>query len=228
MNFYDTVTSKNALEWYEMLPSHLRKTVDSERAKAPSGDSCKITDDPELWKKVTKEIGAPRPAVLPPESNPGDGYTSAQIAEEELRRKWVKRYDELKLAQVILELAPTLQKERMMLNQALGLSTDINGFPLQVEGLDDTQAATVRWIQETGQTPIEVLVEMYRDPEVKVSDRIQAARAMLDFVHRKLPVKQEVETKDITAPRLDPKVIKGLSEKELSQLEALLKKMTNE
>ena len=137
-------------------------------------------------------------------------------------------YTEEQTVAVILAMAPTLQKERMMLNQALGLSTDINGFPLQVEGLDDTQAATVRWIQETGQTPIEVLVEMYRDPEVKVSDRIQAARAMLDFVHRKLPVKQEVETKDITAPRLDPKVIKGLSEKELSQLEALLKKMTNE
>ena len=112
-----------------------------------------------------------------------------------------------------------------MLNQALGLSTDINGFPLQVEGLDDTQAATVRWIQETGQTPIEVLVEMYRDPEVKVSDRIQAARAMLDFVHRKLSVKQEVETKDITEPKLSPTALKSLSDKDLKTLESLLSKL---
>lgn len=116
-----------------------------------------------------------------------------------------------------------------MLNQALGLSTDINGFPLQVEGLDDTQAATVRWIQETGQTPIEVLVEMYRDPEVKVSDRIQAARAMLDFVHRKLPLVQKIEQDvNLKEAKLDPKTLKGLTEKELKTLESLLKKMTDE
>ena len=224
VSFYDTVSEHNALSWYADIPQHLKKTIDAEIARLPGVLDAKKSD---ALYQVVAQVWGDRPE-LPEDHVDGYGLRHDEDFVIEVWREWARMYTEELTVSVILAMAPTLQKERMMLNQALGLSTDINGFPLQVEGLDDTQAATVRWIQETGQTPIEVLVEMYRDPEVKVSDRIQAARAMLDFVHRKLPVKQEVETKDITEPKLAAKVTKGLSDKELAQLEALLKKMTHE
>ena len=50
---------------------------------------------------------------------------------------------------------------------------------------------------------------------------------LLDAIkrERKVPVKQEVENKDITEPKLDAKMLKGLTEKELNLLESILKKM---
>jgi hypothetical protein len=52
----------------------------------------------------------------------------------------------------------------------------------------------VDWVQRTGETPIEYLVKTYRSSSAKTLDRISAARAVLDFVHRKMPT--TVETKD--------------------------------
>lgn len=224
MNFYAEVNKDNAQEWYNELPIHLRKTIDEKIALTPTGETCTSSNNPGIWKQVKEEVGT-RPKPLPTTDHPGDGYTSAQIAAEEVRVRWVKRYDELLLTQVVLEHAPRIQAERKMLSQALGLNEGGNGFPAQSDGLDDTQAATVRWIQSTGQTPLEFLADTYRNDDVKAGDRINAAKAMLDFVHRKVPVKTEVETKDVTEPKLDAKVLKGLSDKELATLESLLKKM---
>ena len=226
MNFYAEVNKSNALEWYQEIPIHLRKTVETEVARTSSGETCSASDYPEIWKQVNKEVCKPRPAALPKEQHPGDGYTSTQLANEEIRQKWVSRYDSLKLEKIVVEMAPRIQAERKMLSQALGISAGGNGFPAQGEGLDDTQAATVRWIQQTGATPLEFLAETYRNEGIKPGDRISAARAMLDFVHRKVPVKTEVETKDTTETKLDTKVLKGLNDKELATLESLLKKMS--
>lgn len=115
-----------------------------------------------------------------------------------------------------------------MLNQAMGIDVETNDLPSQAEGLDDTQAATVRWLQASGEMPLEFLARTYRSENAKMSDRITAARTLMDYVHRKVPVKQELETKDITEPKLAAKATKGLSDKELNQLEALLKKMGHE
>jgi len=91
-----------------------------------------------------------------------------------------------------LSLGPTLQKERKMLNAALNL----NDLPDQADGLDTTQAATVRWLQVTGETPLEFLAGTYRDDNNRIGDRIQAARALLDYVHRKVPAQVEVKKMD--------------------------------
>ena len=107
----------------------------------------------------------------------------------------------------------------------MGLDFEENMLPSQAEGLDDTQAATVRWLQKSGEMPLEFLARTYRSENARMSDRITAARTLMDYVHRKVPVKQEVENKDITEPKLDAKMLKGLTEKELNLLESILKKM---
>lgn len=53
---------------------------------------------------------------------------------------------------------------------------------------------TLSWIQRTGDTPIEFLAKTYRSSSAKTGDRISAARALLDYVHRKMP--QTIDVKD--------------------------------
>ena len=146
----------------------------------------------------------------------------------EVWREWAYLYTQLAAIEVIYKEAPRVQAERKMLSQALGLTQGGNGFPTQAEGLDDTQAATVRWIQSTGQSPLEFLVDTYRsdDPEVRTSDKLNAAKALLDFVHRKVPLVQKIEQDvNLKEAKLDPSLLKGLSQKELSVLETLLTKL---
>lgn len=53
---------------------------------------------------------------------------------------------------------------------------------------------TLSWIQRTGDTPVEFLAKTYRSSSAKTGDRISAARALLDYVHRKMP--QTIDVKD--------------------------------
>lgn len=219
VSFYDTVSEQNALSWYADIPPHLRKSIEAEMAKAPSVVDVKKSD--ELYQAVAM-IWGDRPEL--PEARE-DGLQGDEDFVIEVWCEWARMYTEQVMVQTIVKEAPRIQAERKMLSQALGLADGGNGFPTQSDGLDDTQAATVRWIQNTGQTPLEFLAETYRNDEVKASDRINAAKAMLDFVHRKVPTKTEVETKDISEPKLDAKLLKGLSAKDLALLEQLLTKV---
>jgi len=90
---------------------------------------------------------------------------------------------------------------------------------------DDVSAATIRWLQSSGATPLEFLAATYRDDNAKVGDRIAAARTLMEYVHKRVPQKQEIETKEITEPRLSRDALKGLSDKDLETLEALLSKL---
>lgn len=224
MNFYDKVTEENAKDWYEKLPAHLRKQIDTERAKFKPGTVCPRKELPALYATVEKELGA-RPLRPADPADPLDGHTQKQIAQFEAHKRWGARYDELLLIGLVVSRAEAIQRERKMMNEIMGLDVDGNVLPNQSEGLDQTTAATVRWIQNTGETPLEFLAKTYRDTEAKMSDRLAAARTMMEYVHRRVPVKTETETKDITEPKLDPKVLKGLSEKELEVLEKLLAKL---
>jgi len=221
VGFYDTVTEHNALSWYADIPPHLRKSIENEISKTPT--VLDVKKDDVIYQSVS-QVWGDRPEL--PEDHPdGDGLRGDEDFVIEVWCEWAMRYTEQVVIQTVVREAPRIQAERKMLSQALGLTEGGNGFPAQSEGLDDTQAATVRWIQSTGQTPLEFLADTYRNDGVKAGDRINAAKAMLDFVHRKVPVKTEVETKDVTEPKLDAKVLKGLSDKELATLESLLKKM---
>jgi len=190
MDFNDNLNEQNAMEWYDSLPAHIRKTIDNKVGESKSGEECVRLDDSDTWDTVTRELGA-RPGKLPVNDSI-DGNTPKEIAQFERRKVWVARYNALLLMKVVLSLGPTLQKERKMLNAALNL----NDLPDQADGLDTTQAATVRWLQVTGETPLEFLAGTYRDDNNRIGDRIQAARALLDYVHRKVPAQVEVKKMD--------------------------------
>jgi hypothetical protein len=220
VDFYETVSERNALSWYEDIPSHLRKSIEVEISKLPSVSEAKKGD---LAYQAAAKVWGLRPEL--PEARP-DGLRGDDDFVIEVWSEWARLYTEQLTISTIVKEAPRVQSERKMLAQALGLVEGDNGFPIQSDGLDDTQAATVRWIQHTGQTPLEFLAETYRNEEVKAGDRINAAKAMLDFVHRKVPSVQKVEQDvNIKEAKLNPEVLKGLSAKELGILETLLTKI---
>ena len=185
MEFYDNVNEGNALDWYESCPPHLRKQLDSEISSAPSAMESLYSS--ELYQQVSKQWGD-RPKERPQ-------YAGEDVETYYWLEEWTREYDKLQLIAIVLKNAPRMQKERKMLSQALGLKQGGNGLPSQAEGLDTTQAATVRWLESSGETPLEYLTSVYRDdtPDVRVSDKIAAARALLDYVHRKVPATIEVK-----------------------------------
>lgn len=215
IGFYAPVEEWNAWSWYEMCPEHLRRRIDDDIAKQPIAEEAKSSSA--LYKQVAQTWGA-RPTLRHDED----------VEHYHWMEEWVFEYETLQLIEATVRLAPEIQKERRMLNQAMGLDAEAGGLPSQADGLDDTQAATVRWLQSSGEMPLEFLARTYRSENFKIGDRIAAARTLMDYVHRKVPVKTELETKDITEPKLAPKVVKGLTDKELNQLEVLLKKMGHE
>lgn len=215
ISFYAPVEEWNAWSWYEACPLHLRKRIDEALAMQPKAEEIKSTT--KLYKKV-QQVWGHRPTLR----------FEDDIEHFHWLEEWIFEYETQQMIETVCALAPEIQKERRMLNQAMGLDIEAGDLPSQAEGLDDTQAATVRWLQASGEMPLEFLARIYRSENVKTGDRITAARTLMDYTHRKIPIKQELETKDITAPKLDPKVVKGLTEKELSQLETLLKKMSDE
>ena len=144
------------------------------------------------------------------------GNMPEEIKRFEQRHKWCTKYNELAVVHLIVKEAPKMQKERKMLALALGLKEGGNGFPDQTEGLDDVTAATVSWITMSGESPLEYLAGVYRDSnaEIKTSDRIAAARALMEYVHRKIPVKQEVKTEATQV--IDVSMLKNLTPKDIS------------
>ena len=215
IGFYAPVEEWNAWSWYEACPTHLRTKIDEDLAKQPKAEEAKANS--KLYKRVAQRWGQ-RPVLK---------------HEEDIERfhwleEWIFEYETLQMIETVTRLAPDIQAERRMLNQAMGLDFEENMLPSQAEGLDDTQAATVRWLQKSGEMPLEFLARTYRSENARMSDRITAAKTLMEYVHRRVPVKQEVETNDISKPKLAPAALKGLSAKELNTLETLLKKMGDE
>ena len=195
MDFYEVVTEENAKAWYEALPPHLRKQVDTELEQIVRADPLEVQKlDTDFSKLVSDQIGYDQPAYVAI-NHTAEGNSLEECQQFDKRKAWCERYNELTLIAIVSKVAPRMQKERKMLSQALGLKQGGNGLPSQAEGLDDTQAATIRWLQTSGETPLEFLTSVYRDdnPDVKTSDKIAAARALLDYVHRKVPTQVEVK-----------------------------------
>lgn len=214
VEFFCEVTLDNALDWYHSCPEHLRNKIELVDPRTATRDMNEAA-----WDEVAFDLGD-RPKV---QYTTSDGVTEPrgylQIA---VYQRWCVLYQQEMLKPQIVKLAPGIQRERKALAAALGLTSAGHGLPNQADGLDDTQAATVRWLQEQGQTPLEFLVETYKDPEAKLSDRINAASKLMDYVHRKVPVKTELETKDVSAPKLAPDQLRGLSPADRANLERIL------
>lgn len=229
MDFYDVVTAENAMGWYEALPPHLKKNLDAILADQPKADvhTDKMTLDAQVTLMVEDALGYALPEFV--KVNRGvEGNMPDEIERFDLRYKWCKTYNEMTTMYVILKEAPRMQKERKMLSQALGLKQGGNGLPSQAEGLDDTQAATIRWLQTSGETPLEYLTSVYRDdnPDVKTSDKIAAARALLDYVHRKVPAQVEVKVPSTEETNESAAIIRDVGDS-LAKLAALNKKKSD-
>lgn len=81
------------------------------------------------------------------------------------------------------------------------------------------------WVRQ-GVTPLEFLVHVYRHPLQKPSDRIAAARGVLDYAHKKALSLRLEGGLDLThTKRLGADAMSKLSEKELASLVKLLEKM---
>lgn len=218
VDFYAEVTTETAKDWYLTLPTHLFKQVEAHVAAAPYDEDIAV---------AVKEVWGDRPELPEQPKDELDGHTTDGLWRIEVWKEWTRMYEDLLLRKVVVSAAPAVQKERKMLNQAMGLDVDAADLPSQAEGLETTQAATVRWLQASGEMPLEFLARTYRSEDFKIGDRITAARTLMDYCHRRVPVKQEVETNNISKPKLDAKVLKGLTEKELDTLEKLLNKLSD-
>jgi hypothetical protein len=83
------------------------------------------------------------------------------------------------------------------------------------------------WIKAQGWTPLEYLTHTYRNPWQETKDRIAAAKAVLEYVHRKLPQRIELQG-DITETRkLTAESLGKLSDDELTVFTKLLEKLSD-
>lgn len=220
LDFYIQITRETALGWYESCPAHLRQRLESEMSKYPEAEEVPPSHD--MYKAV-KKLWGDRPVKVYCKDEEAEVFNN--YVESEVFDEWIREYDRQVAVEVILTHGPSIQQERRLLNEAMGLNVDAGDLPSQAEGLEDTQAATVRWLQQSGEMPLEFLARTYRNEEAKMGDRITAARTLMDYVHRKVPVKQEIDTTTKSVPKVDPNMLRGLTENELQTLEKLLSKL---
>lgn len=97
--------------------------------------------------------------------------------------------------------------------------------PTQLADGPDTAEAT--WIRSSGLTPLEFLVETYRDPFMEAKHRVAAARAVLEYAHKRLPVPLRLGN-DPESPLMPGGAVPDLSklsDDELEQFATLMQKM---
>lgn len=98
-----------------------------------------------------------------------------------------------------------------------------SALPPLLEELDPDAA----WVRASGQTPLEFLVFTYRNVWQRASDRISAAKAVLEYAHKRLPNELKLQG-DPAAPllgRLGPADLSKLNDGELQTLTKLIEKM---
>lgn len=97
------------------------------------------------------------------------------------------------------------------------------------EGIDPLSDEALRiqaeYVKLIGDHPLDTLKSLSSNPWVKPSDRISAAKALLEYGARKVPATLELSGKDGGPIALDPASFSKLSAKELDLLEKLLAKV---
>lgn len=91
--------------------------------------------------------------------------------------------------------------------------------PLSDEGL----RVQANYVKQVGDHPFDVLKTLVKNPFVKPSDRINAAKVLLEYGARKVPAQFELNAKS-TQLTVDANMLGKLSAKELDLLEKLLSK----
>ena len=97
------------------------------------------------------------------------------------------------------------------------------------EGIDPLSDEALRiqaeYVKLIGDHPLDTLKSLSANPWVKPSDRISAAKALLEYGARKIPATLELSGKGGGPISLDPAALLKLSAKELDLLEKLLAKV---
>lgn len=100
-----------------------------------------------------------------------------------------------------------------------------------VEGMELHEPSTLEdggeaaWLRLQGATPLEFLAMVYKNPWNSMNERISAAKSILEFVHRRLPHKIEVEGTVRDTRKITPEALAKLSDEELSAFTTLLEKL---
>ncbi len=101
---------------------------------------------------------------------------------------------------------------------------DIPPFAVDASGASDLGTQDIAtWTAASGWTPIEFLTHTYRNGWQRMEHRISAAKAVLEYNHRKLPDQVEIDLKSKSLV-LDSAALSSLSDKELAMLEKILEK----
>ena len=101
---------------------------------------------------------------------------------------------------------------------------DIPPFAVDASGASDLGTQDIAtWTVASGWTPIEFLTHTYRNGWQRMEHRISAAKAVLEYNHRKLPDQVEIDLKSKSLV-LDSAALSSLSDKELAMLEKILEK----
>lgn len=88
---------------------------------------------------------------------------------------------------------------------------------------DDGLRAQAAYVAQVGDHPLDTLKSLSANVFVRPSNRIAAAKALLEYGARKVPATLELKASDLGL-KLDVSQLSGLSSKELAQLEKLLAK----
>lgn len=97
---------------------------------------------------------------------------------------------------------------------------------------DELEALTPEelWVRLKGETPLEFLVRMYRNPWIPMSQRLGAASKVMDYVHKQKAKQLDAGANGLLMPGglliggLGPIDPRRLSDEQLSELDALLSK----
>ena len=98
------------------------------------------------------------------------------------------------------------------------------------EGIDPLSDEALRiqaeYVKLVGDHPLDTLKSLSSNVWVKPSDRISAAKALLEYGARKIPATLELSGKGGGPISLDPAALSKLSVKELDMLEKILTKVS--
>lgn len=129
-----------------------------------------------------------------------------------------------KLAAEADAIARKLIEEQTKNSSDSAREQDTPPFAVDASGASDLGAQDIAtWTAASGWTPVEFLTHTYRNGWQRMEHRISAAKAVLEYNHRKLPDKIEVDLKSKSLV-LDSAALSSLSDKELAILEKILEK----
>ena len=84
------------------------------------------------------------------------------------------------------------------------------------------------WVTSSGQTPLEFLSDVFRDPMNDIKERISAAKYVLDYAHKKVASESSINGSLTLKNSIDPQTLMKLSDADIDSLISILKKTTDE